>query len=76
MKIRADSSRFWFVITSSNCLYESVIREMNCAGNVARGRTLRAPAGAGMGSVITVFYWDAQKQWYSLPTINWRFKRG
>lgn len=67
MKICADSSHFWFAIASSNHLYESATGETNCAGNAARGRTLRAPAGAGMGLVVTGFNWHTQKQWHSLP---------
>lgn len=55
MKIHADSSRYWFAITSSNHLYESAIQEINCTGGAARGRTPNTPAGAGMGSVITGF---------------------
>lgn len=75
MKIHADSSRFWFAVTSSDYLCDSVVWETSCTGNAVRRRTLHAPAGIGMGLIITGFNWHTHKHWQSVPAINWHFKR-
>uniref|UniRef100_A0A8B9NRI2 deoxyribose-phosphate aldolase n=1 Tax=Accipiter nisus TaxID=211598 RepID=A0A8B9NRI2_9AVES len=49
--------------------------ETSCTGNAVRRRTLHAPAGIGMGLIITGFNWHTHKHWQSVPAINWHFKR-